>query len=104
VRAVIAEDSVLLRIGVVRVLEMAGFEVVAEVGDAEASEAEVTVERAGAYLLVVIRDDGRGGAELGGGSGLPGLAKRVASVDGTLSVDSPAGGPTVITVELPCVP
>ena len=71
---------------------------------AEASEAEVTVERAGATLLVVIRDDGVGGARLGGGSGLSGLAKRVASVDGTLSVDSPAGGPTVITVELPCVP
>ncbi|MFF4505436.1 histidine kinase [Streptomyces sp. NPDC001401] len=71
---------------------------------AEASEAEVTVERAGTTLLVVIRDDGVGGARPGGGSGLSGLAKRVASVDGTLSVDSPAGGPTVITVELPCVP
>ncbi|NUR04393.1 MAG: sensor histidine kinase [Streptomyces sp.] len=71
---------------------------------AEASEAEVTVERAGANLLVVIRDDGMGGARIGAGTGLSGLAKRVASVDGTLSVDSPAGGPTVITVELPCVP
>ncbi|GAA2502959.1 sensor histidine kinase [Streptomyces longisporus] len=71
---------------------------------AEASEAEVTVERAGATLLVVIRDDGMGGARIGAGTGLSGLAKRVASVDGTLSVDSPAGGPTVITVELPCVP
>ena len=90
-------------------LESVAYFVVSEaltnvVKHAEASEAEVTVERAGANLLVVIRDDGRGGAELGGGSGLPGLAKRVASVDGTLSVDSPAGGPTVITVELPCVP
>ncbi|MGW3117821.1 histidine kinase [Streptomyces sp. NPDC001107] len=71
---------------------------------AQASEAEVTVERAGTALLVVIRDDGVGGARLGAGTGLSGLAKRVASVDGTLSVDSPAGGPTVITVELPCVP
>ncbi|NUP40796.1 MAG: sensor histidine kinase [Streptomyces sp.] len=71
---------------------------------AEASEAEVTVVRAGTTLLVVIRDDGVGGARIGGGTGLSGLAKRVASVDGTLSVDSPAGGPTVITVELPCVP
>ncbi|MGW2565707.1 histidine kinase [Streptomyces sp. NPDC001537] len=71
---------------------------------AQASEAEVTVVRAGATLLVVVRDDGAGGARLGGGTGLSGLAKRVASVDGTLSVDSPAGGPTVITVELPCVP
>jgi DNA-binding NarL/FixJ family response regulator len=45
VRAVIAEDSVLLRIGVVRVLEMAGFEVVAEVGDAEALLAAVEEHR-----------------------------------------------------------
>jgi len=71
---------------------------------AEASSAEVTVERFGKTLLVVISDDGVGGAEPTGGTGLAGLAKRVASVDGTLSVDSPAGGPTVITVELPCVP
>lgn len=71
---------------------------------AEASRAEVTVECFGTTLLVVISDDGVGGAEPTGGTGLAGLAKRVASVDGTLSVDSPAGGPTVITVELPCVP
>ncbi|GAA1338446.1 hypothetical protein GCM10009647_081460 [Streptomyces sanglieri] len=71
---------------------------------AEASRAEVTVERFGKTLLVVISDDGVGGAEPTGGTGLAGLAKRVASVDGTLSVDSPVGGPTVITVELPCVP
>ncbi|MCL9792893.1 two-component system sensor kinase [Frankia sp. AgKG'84/4] len=44
-----------------------------------------------------------GSAEPTGGTGLAGLAKRVASVDGTLPVDSPVGGPTVITVELPCV-
>ncbi|MCX4729438.1 ATP-binding protein, partial [Streptomyces sp. NBC_01363] len=71
---------------------------------AEASRAEVTVERFGKTLLVVISDDGVGGAEPTGGTGLAGLAKRIASVDGTLSVDSPVGGPTVITVELPCVP
>ncbi|MET7695740.1 histidine kinase [Streptomyces sp. NPDC005483] len=71
---------------------------------AEASRAEVTVERFGPTLLVVISDDGVGGADPAGGTGLAGLAKRVASVDGTLSVDSPVGGPTVMTVELPCVP
>ncbi|MET8950616.1 histidine kinase [Streptomyces sp. NPDC004393] len=71
---------------------------------AEASRAEVTVERFGQTLLVVVSDDGVGGAELGGGTGLMGLAKRVASVDGRLSVDSPVGGPTVMTVELPCAP
>ncbi|MEU3843435.1 histidine kinase [Streptomyces sp. NPDC028635] len=69
---------------------------------AEASRAEVSVERFGPTLLVVISDDGVGGADPAGGSGLTGLAKRVAAVDGTLSVDSPVGGPTVMTVELPC--
>lgn len=71
---------------------------------AEASRAEVTVECFGATLVLVVSDDGVGGAEPAGGTGLAGLAKRVASVDGRLSVDSPVGGPTVMTVELPCVP
>jgi signal transduction histidine kinase len=51
---------------------------------------------------VVVADDGRGGATLEGGTGLRGLAQRAAAVDGTLTVDSPPGGPTAITVELPC--
>ena len=74
---------------------------------AKATRADVTVERIGETLLVVVADDGAGGAGLaaaGGGTGLAGLAKRVASVDGTFSCRSPAGGPTVITVELPCAP
>ncbi|MEU6174612.1 sensor histidine kinase [Streptantibioticus parmotrematis] len=71
---------------------------------AEASRAEVVVERFGAILLVVVSDDGVGGARPDDGTGLAGLAKRVASVDGTLSVNSPVGGPTVVTVELPCAP
>ncbi|MFE2104151.1 sensor histidine kinase, partial [Streptomyces sp. NPDC059468] len=74
---------------------------------AQATRADVTVERIGETLLVVVADDGAGGADLaavGGGTGLAGLAKRVASVDGTFSCHSPAGGPTVITVELPCAP
>ncbi|HKQ02983.1 MAG TPA: sensor histidine kinase, partial [Actinomycetes bacterium] len=77
---------------------------------ADATHAEVSVERAGDRLHVVIADDGHGGATLapdnpspdGGGTGLRGLAQRAAAVDGTLSVESPPGGPTVITVELPC--
>ena len=76
---------------------------------ADASRAEVTVERAGDRLRIVVADDGRGGATLdpagaadGGGTGLRGLAQRAAAVDGTLTVDSPPGGPTAITVELPC--
>ncbi|MGY4928260.1 sensor histidine kinase [Streptomyces sp. 900105755] len=74
---------------------------------ARATRADVTVERIGETLLVIVADDGAGGADLaaaGGGTGLAGLAKRVASVDGTFSCRSPAGGPTVITVELPCAP
>ena len=69
---------------------------------AGAGQAEVTVERAGDRLRVVVADDGRGGATLAGGTGLRGLAQRAAAVDGTLTVDSPPGGPTAITVELPC--
>ncbi|MFI0740899.1 histidine kinase [Streptomyces sp. NPDC021100] len=71
---------------------------------AQASRAEVTVERFGGILLVVVSDDGVGGADESGGTGLAGLAKRVASVDGTFSISSPVGGPTVVTVELPCAP
>jgi signal transduction histidine kinase len=72
---------------------------------AHAGHAEVTVERTGDRLRVVVEDDGRGGATLdagGEGSGLRGLAQRAVAVDGTLSVHSPPGGSTVITVELPC--
>ncbi|WP_250903456.1 histidine kinase [Actinomadura sp. NEAU-AAG7] len=71
---------------------------------ARASKAEVTVERRGGTLVVVIADDGVGGAGPSGGTGLAGLAKRAASVDGTFTCHSPLGGPTVITVELPCAP
>ncbi len=52
-------------------------------------------------LVAEIVDDGRGGADPEG-SGLAGLRKRVAALDGTLSVDSPPGGPTVVRAELPC--
>jgi signal transduction histidine kinase len=70
---------------------------------AHASSCEVTVRRSGDVLRVVVSDDGVGGASEGrGGSGLRGLAQRAAAVEGTMEVDSPAGGPTRITVELPC--
>jgi signal transduction histidine kinase len=77
---------------------------------ADAGSAEVAVVRAGDRLRIVVSDDGRGGATLdgggaaadGAGTGLRGLAQRAAAVDGTLTVDSPPGGPTAITVELPC--
>jgi signal transduction histidine kinase len=52
-------------------------------------------------LRLTVRDDGRGGATIGAGSGLTGLLTRVRTVDGTLTCDSPPGGPTVVTVQLP---
>src|ERR1700677_1840036 len=52
-------------------------------------------------LRLRISDDGIGGADQGRGSGLSGLAQRVSTVDGQIDVSSPAGGPTVVTVELP---
>ncbi|GAA3433205.1 sensor histidine kinase [Kutzneria kofuensis] len=69
---------------------------------ARASRAWVIVRRAGGLLRVSVGDDGVGGAVLAGGSGLAGLADRAAGVDGTLTVTSPAGGPTTVSLELPC--
>jgi len=90
---------------------------------AQATQAEVTVTRDGDKLRVVVTDNGSGGAVPAGsggagpgtglsgtglsgtglsGTGLRGLAQRAASVDGTLSINSPPGGPTVIAAELPC--
>ncbi|SFE77043.1 Signal transduction histidine kinase [Actinacidiphila alni] len=66
-----------------------------------ASRASVDVWRADDRLMMQVIDNGRGGAALSGGSGLAGLAERLDSVDGILAVDSPAGGPTHITTELP---
>jgi signal transduction histidine kinase len=68
---------------------------------ARATRAEVSAGRHGDVLHIVIRDDGIGGADPRG-QGLAGLADRIAGVDGRLSVRSPAGGPTVIEVDLPC--
>ncbi|MEV0895958.1 histidine kinase [Actinoplanes sp. NPDC049802] len=69
---------------------------------AGASHARVRAHRAGDRLRIEVHDDGAGGAGIAAGGGLSGLAQRAAAVDGTMSVHSPAGGPTVVTVELPC--
>lgn len=66
-----------------------------------ASLVTVDVTQHGQTLRLRVADDGAGGADLGRGSGLPGLAQRVAIVDGRFGLTSPAGGPTVVTVELP---
>ncbi len=52
-------------------------------------------------LRLRVTDDGTGGASMAAGTGLRGLAERVRTVDGRLEIDSPPGGPTVVTVELP---
>ncbi|WP_267245013.1 sensor histidine kinase [Streptomyces sp. PR69] len=68
---------------------------------ARASRASVDVWRAGDRLMLQVQDDGRGGARTDGGTGLAGLADRLDAVDGVLVVDSPRGGPTSVTAELP---
>jgi signal transduction histidine kinase len=69
---------------------------------AHATRAHVSLARAGNRLVVEVRDDGIGGADVARGSGLQGLRDRVAGLGGTMYVISPAGGPTTISVELPC--
>ena len=66
-----------------------------------AGQCEVLCRRDGARLIVEVRDDGHGGATVVPGGGLAGLGGRVAGVDGTFSVTSPAGGPTIVRAELP---
>jgi signal transduction histidine kinase len=76
---------------------------------ARASRARVLVSAVGEWLRIEIEDDGRGGAQPGGddgegGTGLRGLADRVAAIDGAVHLSSPAGGPTVLTIHLPMQP
>ncbi|MFJ5927793.1 sensor histidine kinase [Kitasatospora sp. NPDC092948] len=59
------------------------------------------LHRAG-RLRVVVTDDGHGGARLETGGGLRGIERRLGTFDGVISLDSPVGGPTTITMELPC--
>jgi signal transduction histidine kinase len=88
-------------------VETAAYYVVAEtltnVGrHSGASQAYVDVQRSNGQLVLAIGDDGHGGAQRRAGSGLEGLAQRVEALDGTLDVESPAGGPTTIVAKLPC--
>ena len=68
---------------------------------AGASRADVLLAQAGDMLVLEVRDDGHGGADPAHGTGLTGLADRVAAVGGRLLLASPAGGPTLLRVELP---
>ncbi|MDQ0986315.1 sensor histidine kinase [Streptomyces sp. V2I9] len=68
---------------------------------ARATRATVDVWRTAHRLMLQVTDDGRGGASPEAGGGLAGLAERLDAVDGVLVIDSPAGGPTTVTAELP---
>jgi signal transduction histidine kinase len=68
---------------------------------ARASAAQVTLEHAGGRLVLEVRDDGKGGADPEAGSGLAGIADRVAALDGRLVIHSPPGAGTVLRAEFP---
>ncbi|UNO38544.1 histidine kinase [Streptomyces sp. MST-110588] len=67
-----------------------------------AATARLSLRRRGARLVLEVYDDGVGGADAESGSGLLGLADRVAAFEGTVHLSSPAGGPTLLHVEIPC--
>jgi signal transduction histidine kinase len=67
-----------------------------------ARQAAIDVRWTGGLLRIQVADDGVGGADPARGTGLASLVQRAKSVDGTLRLDSPTGGPTVVTAELPC--
>ena len=88
-------------------VEVAAYYVVAEaltnvVKYAQATQADVAVHRVDGVVTVEVSDDGVGGADVARGSGLRGLADRVAALDGTLAVESPPGQGTRLHVEIPC--
>jgi signal transduction histidine kinase len=89
-------------------VEVAAYYVVSEAltnatRHAHASGVEVSAEVSGGTLRVCVRDDGAGGADPLGGSGLAGLKDRIEALGGTFSVYSPAGGGTTVSCELPVV-
>ncbi|PRY44984.1 sensor histidine kinase [Umezawaea tangerina] len=87
-------------------VEAAAYFVVAEaltnaVKHSGAERITVSLREESGVLVVEITDDGHGGADEAGGSGLVGIRRRVAAFDGTTSIDSPPGGPTVMRVDIP---
>ena len=87
-------------------IELAAYYVVAEAltnaaKHAHASLVDVRVESDDGMLRVRVRDDGRGGADLAGGSGLVGLTDRVEALGGRLTLHSPPGAGTTMDIDLP---
>ncbi|MEV4946038.1 sensor domain-containing protein [Streptomyces sp. NPDC053755] len=90
-------------------VESAGYFVVCEalanIGKhSGAGRARITARCEHRTLRIEVDDDGRGGADPAHGTGLTGLADRLAVLDGTLTIISPPGGPTILRVEIPCRP
>jgi signal transduction histidine kinase len=88
-------------------VESAGYFAIAEalanvMKHSHATRAWVLVRHDGRSLGMTVSDDGVGGADPEGGTGLRGIERRLAAFDGTVAVSSPPGGPTVVTMELPC--
>lgn len=69
---------------------------------AGASRASVSIAPADGSVRIEVTDDGVGGARVGTGSGLTGLADRIAALGGSLEVRSPSGGGTTVRAEIPC--
>ena len=69
---------------------------------AEATEIVISISLRDDTLVVIVKDNGKGGADPMNGTGLIGLASRVEALDGSLVISSPAGGPTTLIAEIPC--
>jgi signal transduction histidine kinase len=88
-------------------VETAGYFAVAEAlanvtKHSRARSAWIELTHTAGRLILVVGDDGAGGADPDKGTGLRGIGRRLAAFDGTMTVTSPTGGPTVVTMELPC--
>jgi signal transduction histidine kinase len=88
-------------------VELAAYFVVSEAltnlaKHASATKASVALTQREGRLAVEVRDDGVGGADLGQGTGLGGLAERVAAIGGRLEIDSKPGQGTIVRAGLPC--
>jgi signal transduction histidine kinase len=69
---------------------------------AEARETWIDIRHTDGMLRIGVTDNGHGGADLARGSGLRGIERRLAPFDGILAISSPPGGPTAVTMEIPC--
>jgi signal transduction histidine kinase len=70
----------------------------------EAREAQICMSHSGSMLRIEVTDFGLGGADPAGGSGLAAVERRLATFGGILAISSPAGGPTIVVIEVPCMP